>query len=104
MTLLLALLLGMTAYQVCRRDRSARRSLLLSVAIIATLTPLVERAKKEKELADAKAAYEAKSKPIIECYNKLGKGGQMPDLSSVQSPAYEALTKRLTVLTQRAVG
>ncbi len=36
--LLLALLLGMTAYQVCRRDRSARRSLLLSVAIIATLT------------------------------------------------------------------
>jgi polyhydroxyalkanoate synthesis regulator phasin len=73
-------------------------------AIIAVLTPLMERAKIEKSRADAKAAYEAKTKPISACLNKVGQNGELPNLGITQSPAYEALTKRITALSQRVAA
>lgn len=80
-------------------------------AVLASLAPYVETAKREMErkkadaaIAAAKAEHQAKVKTVSDCITKFTAGSGMPDMGWMQTPKGEALTSKMQTVGARSAA
>ena len=70
-------------------------------AIVTALTPVLAAAQRDADAKAVAAAYDAKYKAANDCLSKLT--GATPDMSTVQSEKYMALTNKLSSVNTRLI-